>query len=108
MAAHGGRVARSPARTVEGLATARADSRSLDQRVPMDFDRPRGRRADLSRVRLHGWTIIGPVWRHDERVWAVHARNVPGARRDHDLWCEAFAAHRPRGLWRATANAGLC
>ena len=59
--------------------------------------------AELSAVLPDGWIAIGPVWRKDERDWAVYARRTIGARRDGDEWREAFGESEAMAL-RALAQ----
>ena len=45
-----------------------------------------------------GWTVMRPVWRDDDRMWAVYARELTGAQRDHDPWLEAYGESQTNAL----------
>ncbi len=50
-----------------------------------------------------GWTVMRPVWREADQVWAVYAREVMGARREHEAWLEAYGESQAIAL-RALAQ----
>ena len=38
----------------------------------------------------HGWAVMRPVWRAEDRVWAIYAHHLSGPKHAVGPWREAF------------------